>query len=113
MDILSETEKEQSLALGLFASAIVKKRIQLGLTQKKFAERYGVTQAMVSKWESGEYNLTLEKMIEILNMLSIEYSIEIDRKKVGTHKNIGKSLIRPQSWNVSENTLSLALAVAI
>ena len=35
------------------------------MTQAAFAEFMGVTQVMVSKWESGEYNFTVKTLSEI------------------------------------------------
>ena len=40
-------------------------RISRGWSQKKLAEVLGITQAMVSKLESGEYNYTIEQLWKI------------------------------------------------
>ena len=47
------------------------------LTQKDFAKKMGVTQAMISKWESAEYNFTIETISDICAKLNMSFDIEI------------------------------------
>lgn len=47
-------------------------RVEHKMTQKQFAEFVGVTQAMVSKWESGEYNFTIKTLSELSDKLGID-----------------------------------------
>lgn len=47
------------------AAVILKKRISLGMNQKEFASYMGVSQGMISKWESGNYNFTIDSLCEI------------------------------------------------
>ena len=61
--LVSSLTKEQVKKLELIheiSMAIVHERKKLGMNQTEFAKFLGVTQGMVSKWESGEYNFTLE-----------------------------------------------------
>ena len=44
------------------ATTITKNRIQRQMNQKEFAKFMGVSQSMVSKWESEEYNFTIESL---------------------------------------------------
>ena len=46
------------------AAVILKKRISLGMNQKEFASYMGVSQGMISKWESGNYNFTFDISLE-------------------------------------------------
>ncbi len=46
-------------------------RAEHEMTQKQFAAFVGVTQAMVSKWESGEYNFTVKTLAELSDKLGI------------------------------------------
>jgi transcriptional regulator with XRE-family HTH domain len=50
-------------------------RMENGLSQKKLAEILGVTQAMVSKLESGEYNYTIEQLWKITKKLGWKLNI--------------------------------------
>ena len=49
------------------------------LTQKELAEKLQITQAMVSKVESGEYNPTVRMLFEIAEKLSWNFSLEFKR----------------------------------
>lgn len=49
-----------------------------GLTQKKLAEVLGITQAMVSKLESGEYNFTIEQLWKIAKKLGWTLSVNLE-----------------------------------
>lgn len=48
------------------------------MTQEQFAEYMGVTQSMVSKWESREYNFTIRSLNEIYHKLGLSISIDTD-----------------------------------
>ncbi len=45
--------------------AISKIRAEAGLSQERFAERFGVSRQSVQKWESGASTPDLPKLIEI------------------------------------------------
>ena len=79
-DCLSETEKKQGKLRGMISAAIENKRYELGMTQKQFAEHLGITHGMVSKLESSENNISVDKLIELFEDLDIKYRIEIDEK---------------------------------
>jgi len=49
------------------------------LTQKELAEKLQITQTMVSKLESGEYNPTVRMLFEIAEKLSWNFSLEFKR----------------------------------
>ena len=49
------------------------------LTQRELAEKLQITQAMVSKLESGEYNPTVRMLFEIAEKLSWNFSLEFKR----------------------------------
>lgn len=53
---------------------IIKERLKRGLNQKQFAELLGVSQPVVSKWESGGYNFTIRKLAEIMARLNLDIS---------------------------------------
>lgn len=57
--------------------AVVDYRAAHGLSQRQLAEQLGVSQAMVSKYESGDYNISLKALIELFDKLSIEMDIRI------------------------------------
>ena len=52
------------------------------MTQKEFAKFMGVTQGMVSKWESGDYNFTIESICNILEKLDLDCNFEIFKDNI-------------------------------
>ena len=51
----------------------------MGMTQQEFAEYMGVTQGMVSKWESREYNFTIRSLNEIFHKLNFDFTVSIEK----------------------------------
>lgn len=77
---LSETEKKQAKLRGLIAAAIEDKRHELNMSQTALAKKLCISQGMVSKLESTEYNMSIDKLIEILEDLDIDYSFSLNGK---------------------------------
>lgn len=77
---------------GRVASVIAKKRQQLGMNQSEFAKFCGVTQPMVSKWESGEYNFTLDTWAELCFRLELPFDAmqtpPIDHSTIGSYNSM-------------------------
>lgn len=67
------TAEELALAglQGIICGEIVSQRIKRGMNQKEFAKFMGVTQGMVSKWEKGDCNFTLQSLVNIATKLGI------------------------------------------
>lgn len=63
--------------LGKISAELVNYRIRHDLSQTGLAKILGVTQAMVSKYESGDYNISLKAAIELLSKLDIPFSFNI------------------------------------
>lgn len=70
---ISDVELKKIRDLSIISAAIELRRKDLGMNQKQFAEFMGVSQAMVSKWECGEYNFTINTLIEICDKLGMEF----------------------------------------
>lgn len=62
------------------ALSLINYRIKNNLTQKELAQKLGMTQAMVSKLESGEYNPTVKMLYEISKTLGLEFKLELREK---------------------------------
>lgn len=62
-------------------SEILKCRYEKHMSQKEFAEFMGVSQAIVSKWESGETNFTIEKIAQICDKLGLIPELEIRKEQ--------------------------------
>lgn len=68
--------------LAKISAVITAKRIEMKMNQKEFAEFIGVSQGMVSKWESEEYNFTIGTIAKICDRLDLDLEIVIkDNKK--------------------------------
>lgn len=68
---ISQSDLAAVSALANASVLISRARISLGYTQKQFAEYMGVSQGMVSKWENGDYNFSLETLAKIFHKLDI------------------------------------------
>lgn len=79
------------------STAIFKYRIKHNLSQKKLAAKLGVTQAMVSKLESGDYNYSVEQLWKVSQKLGLKFNIVFDEgseeiavtgPRVGSDENV-------------------------
>lgn len=61
--------------LAQISTMIASKRIEFNMNQHDFAEFMGVKQAQISKWESGECNFTIKKLIKIAYKLNLDMHI--------------------------------------
>ena len=75
---LSEAEVKSIVELAKISAKIERCRLELGMTQIEFADFMGVTQGMVSKWESREYNFTIKSLNEICQKLDISLSVNME-----------------------------------
>ena len=60
------------------------------MTQKEFADYMGVTQGMVSKWESREYNFTIKSLNEICHKLGMTVEVNVEKINVAREYNVIK-----------------------
>lgn len=60
------------------AIAVCEYRYRNGMTQAALAKKLGVTQAMVSKYESGEYNISLKAAYFLFDKLGMTFNCTID-----------------------------------
>ena len=76
---ISEAEVKTTVELAKISAKIERCRLDLGMTQKEFADYMGVTQSMISKWESREYNFTIRSLNEICQKLGLSLSMSIEK----------------------------------
>lgn len=60
------------------ASKIILARYNLKLSQKALAEKIGVTQPMIAKWENGDYNFTLSQLAKVCIALETDIASLFD-----------------------------------
>lgn len=63
-------------------------RKDMKMSQKEFAQFMNVTQAMVSKWESGHYNFSMEALVRIYDKLNLPLNFEIPSKESSAPSSI-------------------------
>ena len=63
--------------LAKISAMIVKARIEKHMTQKEFASMLGVSQSMVSKWESEYYNFSIESLANICSKLDWDLNVDM------------------------------------
>ena len=73
---VSKSDVYATTAIAKISAFIYKHRKELGMSQKAFAKMMDVTQGMVSKWESAEYNFTIESIAQISEKLNVTFDIE-------------------------------------
>ena len=68
-------------------------RMTKGWTQKDLAEKMGVKQSLVSRWESGECNYTIDTLIDIADALglSVQCPLKPDERIMSTEPENVKS----------------------
>lgn len=69
-----EVKKEYTLI-----QQVTKARKEMGLTQKELADKVGVTQQIISRFENEKHAPTLDNFLKILDGLDLE--ISINKKK--------------------------------
>lgn len=79
-DSLKPSDLVEARAISHVTGTIIKERKRLGLDQKEFAEKLGVSQSLVSRWENGNSNFTIKSLAEIAAKLDMCLDIKIKRK---------------------------------
>lgn len=87
-DLLELFEKDitvpdinSSCLLGKISASIVRKRLELHMTQREFADYMHVSQSMVSKWEGGDYNFSIKTLAEVAENLGMELTVNLSTGK--------------------------------
>ncbi len=75
-DALTEEEKNEAELLAYIAMEIHKKRLEMKMSQKEFADLAHVSQAQVSKWESGEYNFSVSSLSKVLSVIGMTIKLQ-------------------------------------
>ena len=78
---LTKATHEASKIKAHISMAIFKARKALNLDQKGLAEKCDVSQAMISKWESGHYNFSIESLAEIADKLDLDLEVTLVSKE--------------------------------
>ena len=61
-----------------FRRALIAARLEAGLTQRQMAERLGIKQPALARWEAGETLPTLTTLHRVAQVLGLEFTITPD-----------------------------------
>lgn len=101
---ISSVDRQKIDLLSQVSFAISKERIKRNLSQKEFAEFMGVSQSMVSKWENGDYNFTLETLVDIFFKLDKECHIDFEEKTNPYEKQtVTTILLNANIWSTTQS----------
>lgn len=77
IDGISEEQFQTEKILAVIGANINLKRLEMGMDQKLFAKFMGVSQGMVSRWESGSYNFSVSTLSSICQKLDLTLNVDI------------------------------------
>lgn len=72
---LSKIDITYEKLMGKISGRIILERTKNHLSQEDLAEKLGVKQSLISKWESGDNNFTFLQVIKIFSKLGIDVDI--------------------------------------
>lgn len=80
-DSLTSTDIVASQILADISVAITRCRKEMDMTQRQFADYMNVTQGMVSKWESSDYNFSIKTLVDMAEKLDMELNVSLRKEK--------------------------------
>ncbi len=88
------------------SKTIIQSRLKLRLSQSKYAKRLGVSQGMVSRWESGDYNFTTDTLAKIAVKLGLELKNPLQDKYDSTFEKSYKFSLSKEEQTTSISDIS-------
>ena len=99
-----ESEVKATVELAKISAQIERSRLEKGMTQQEFAKYMGVSQGMISKWESREYNFTIKTLNEICEKINLELTIDLQKKCNDSDYSVVKwnsEKVKKKGWTLS------------
>lgn len=113
-DYISTADVISARLLAKISATIVKKRVEMNMTQKEFAKYMEVSQGMISKWEGEDYNFTIETLAKICDKLDLNIEIQMesenDKYKKLLHK---KGYFVKSNWKIEKEGNLIKLDEAV
>lgn len=107
---VTESDLIASEQLARISATIAKCRIDMEMNQQEFAAYLGVSQGMVSKWESENYNFTIETLAKICSKLSLDLDIELKTKQIAEGRLMKKNEAEWKVLSILSGTLENGVA---
>lgn len=101
-----------SEVLAKISTAIIKARIERGMTQKEFASLLGVSQSMVSKWESENYNFSIEALANICEKLDWDLTVDMRPRSSSNFSHLRQSAFKTWKTNTTIGNNAVRFGVA-
>ncbi len=76
-ETLSPADVLSAKLMAQFSNAVTAKRLKLNMSQKDFAKHIDATQSLISRWECGDYNFSLNKIAEVAAKLDLDVDLKI------------------------------------
>ena len=86
------------------STTVLENRLKREMTQKDFAKLLGVSQAMISKYESGDYNFTVKQICKICEKLDLNPNLSLSNLNV-SEKNEYRNSTGKNVENISSNSI--------
>ena len=86
------------------STTVLENRLKREMTQKVFAKLLGVSQAMISKYESGDYNFTVKQICKICEKLDLNPNLSLSNLNV-SEKNEYRNSTGKNIENISSNSI--------
>ena len=99
-----ESEVKATVELAKISAQIERSRLEKGMAQQEFAKYMGVSQGMISKWESREYNFTIKTLNEICEKINLELTIDLQKKCNDSDYSVVKwnsEKVKKKGWTLS------------
>ena len=100
--------------LNNISKTLVQYRIDHTLSQTGLAKLLGVSQAMVSKYESGDYNISLLALAQLADKLSLSLNLELENPMVdpvmqdAPYKPLSRAVTNLSSYVSDDPSTSIA-----
>lgn len=98
--LLSVEDIRIATILSEISNAISSARIKKKMNQKELSSFLNMSQSMVSKLESGDYNFTIESMVNVLTALDIDFEVLIGNTATEYFQDNEPD---GQGWHVARN----------
>jgi transcriptional regulator with XRE-family HTH domain len=79
IDLIGQEQLEAAKMRAQVMMAIQAYRSENGLSQTALAKEFGVTQGIISRWENGEENLTLETIAKVAALTDRQITFMLDK----------------------------------
>ena len=85
---------------GMIAAEISMRRQELGLSQKELAKKLQVSQGLVSRWERGDANFTLQTLVKVCLTLGLSIQSPMVLRQAKKYISKGSNIVHPNSMNI-------------